>query len=94
MRIMLTALLCAAPALALAHSWYDPWCCSDRDCRPVADGAVKATPSGWWVQETGEVVPYREARESQDGRFHVCILPPGPGKTPHVRCLYVPPGGA
>lgn len=82
----------ASLPLVLVHSWYDPYCCNDRDCRPVADGSVRPTTGGWFVQETGETVPYSQARESQDGRFHVCIWPPG-AKIPKVRCLYVPPGG-
>jgi hypothetical protein len=77
------ALSCVFVALFLstpparAHSFY-PWeCCSDQDCWPMGDDAdakepePRATPAGWLLTD-GSVVPYREARPSPDGRFHVC----------------------
>lgn len=79
--------------LVLVHSFYHLECCSGRDCSPVVDSEVKATPSGWFIRRTGETIPYGdEKREklSEDGRFHICILPWRPNE---VRCLYVPPGG-
>lgn len=70
------ACLFAAPP-ARAHSFY-PWeCCSDQDCWPMGEDAdakepePRAGPFGWILAD-GAVVPYREARPSPDGRFHVC----------------------
>lgn len=70
---------------ARAHEWYDPECCSDKDCAPLESKHVKITDSGYVVTVgPGEhpmikhapvsfVVPYHTARESPDGRYHACI---------------------
>lgn len=73
-------------ALLLAHEFYDPMCCSDKDCRPLPTGSVKETPTGYQTQ--WETIPYRDARVkvSPDGQFHVCY-----SEIMHqVRCIYVP----
>lgn len=49
--LVLVALVAAAVVLlaqpAPAHEWYDGACCSDRDCRPVPNGTVRGTPTGY-----------------------------------------------
>jgi len=84
----LALLLFVSPAMA--HDWYDADCCHNRDCHALADGAVTATSKGWLIRETGELIPFGDARErrSQDSHFHRCE--PKAGRT---RCLYVPPFG-
>jgi len=79
------AALLATSAAAHSHSWYEPSCCSGYDCAPVDD--VRMTRSGWYVESTGETIPYGDDRErpSRDGQFHRCA-PPGE----KTRCLYVP----
>jgi hypothetical protein len=74
MRIVLViaAILLADPALS--HSWYEPACCSDVDCAPVADGMVEDMADGVHVQGYG-VLSYADARLrwSQDDQDHMCI---------------------
>jgi hypothetical protein len=70
----------------MAHSWYDPFCCNTTDCRPIPSEAVEVTPQGYRVLNA--IVPFAEARVSQDADYHVCELPKGV-----VRCFYAPPGG-
>lgn len=77
--------LAVAGALMLAHSWYDPWCCDEKDCRAIASDQVVAKPDGYHVM--GFVVAYKDARVSADADYHVCIL------FEQMRCFYAPPGG-
>ena len=71
---------------ALAHSWYDYECCSDRDCFPVAvDDVVESADGSWKHLPTGTVFTKEKVKPSKDGRFHVCISPTT--KTPF--CIYI-----
>ncbi|WP_432654018.1 hypothetical protein [Sinorhizobium fredii] len=81
---------------ASAHSspsgWYYPYqCCSDRDCQPVHGAAITEGPEGYVVEETGEVIRYRDSRvkSSPDGEFHLCMQPGKVGS--RAICLFVPP---
>lgn len=58
---------------AWGHSWYDPECCSDTDCRPVAVEDVIETETGWRHLPTGTEFTKKMVKPSRDGRFHVCI---------------------
>ena len=98
-RTVLAGALALLAEQARAHSWYDPFCCNGKDCQPVPDGAVVATRNGWFVRlmpgdhpevtkPVSELVPFKDAKPSEDGAFHVCIFPKNV-----VRCLYTPPGG-
>lgn len=58
---------------ALAHSWYDPECCSDTDCRPVPVEDVIETETGWKHLPTGTEFTKDQVKPSKDHRFHVCI---------------------
>lgn len=82
MRTLLALLLLTSTAWA--HSWYDGWCCHDRDCKPVAAEEIIHNDDG--------TMSYRNCRfpkarilPSQDGDYHVCILPNGA-----CQCLYRP----
>lgn len=72
--------------------WVYPFaCCSNYDCRAVADKAVSERPEGYRIEATGEVVGYRDTRirHSPDGEFHWCSVAGAPdGRT---ICLFVPP---
>ncbi len=86
---------------ALPHDWYTGFsnprtgepCCNVDDCKPVTSDAVRSTPQGWMVVETGEVVPYREALRSEDRDFHLCRK--GSWKEQRflgpLICLFAPP---
>jgi hypothetical protein len=86
---------------ALSHGWYDPYCCNDQDCAPIAPQHVAATEGGWLVtlgpgdhpmvkEPRTFLVPYADARPSGDDAFHACIVLWRPGE---MRCFYAPPMG-
>lgn len=82
----LAAGLALGAGTAAAHSWYDPWCCSDRDCNPYPSAKVSVTDVGYRLDD-GTLVPFDEARTSQDGNYHRCVL------NGRQRCFYAPPMG-
>ncbi len=76
---------------AHAHSWYEPACCSGRDCEPITFDSVQETADGWWVSYQSKqgfpVVAFTKRgmeRHSQDGQFHGCAT------RTRFLCLYVP----
>lgn len=95
---------CAAPVLAggvlvalcgpvAAHSWYDPDCCSDRDCEAVSTVTYVASDPGsvpvmvvTTSFGTKPVTAKTKIRESKDSRMHACIYQGA------LICLYMPPG--
>lgn len=86
-------LMLALPVL-LAHSWYEPACCSGQDCAPLTRESTVVPGNAGGYQVTvkpgaGTVFfPQEKVRPSQDGLYHACIsLSAG---TPI--CLYVPYG--
>lgn len=78
--------LFAVSILVLAHSWYDPECCSEKDCVEFT-GTVASEGSGFRLMPNNVFVPKQNVRHSKDDKVHVCI--PGDGR---VRCLYLPVG--
>lgn len=81
------------PAHEAPSGWaYDAACCSGRDCRPVQPGEVTASPRGFEITPTGEVVPFASSkvRPSGDGVMHRCMI--GGDTTRPTICLYVPGG--
>ncbi len=89
--IALLAIAFLATGKANSHSWYDPQCCSNRDCEPIPFEAVTETNDGWvvtYVSSRGfpmhAFVPRGKQKESQDGRYHACANPT------RFLCLYVP----
>ena len=76
---------------AAAHSWYEPACCSDRDCEPISFDSVIETEYGYKVDyyskqgfEVHNWIPREKTKHSQDGRFHACAT------RTRFLCLYVP----
>lgn len=74
-----------------AHSWYEPYCCSDKDCKPLLPEEVTEDTDQYIVIIGGKIayeIPKDSniIRPSQDGNFHICISPYS--TTP--RCFYVP----
>ena len=93
-RSLLVLLLMFAPlGAARAHSWYDPRCCNDRDCRRATNVEMLEYGGRRITADTGIVVdvPANFARtyRSQDNDFHVCYYFSWRGE-PVARCLYVP----
>ncbi len=91
--IAISALFLATAAYG--HSFYSPLCCSNHDCKPIPVGDVKATPGGWQIIITGEVIEYGSYRvkDSPDGKFHRCAMSANFSEQGHTLCLYVPPAG-
>lgn len=103
-RLLSLALILAGPAAA--HDWYDPTCCSGRDCAPVPITSVRPVASGFQVDilrddhplashDIHTTIPYGDERIiwSQDGEYHACL---GRGRYGEMAiiCLYVPGNGA
>lgn len=102
--IAAAALFLAWAQHARAHDFYDPWCCNDKDCQPIAADSVKVTRQGYVVslregQHIGlkpgagsmsYLIPFKDARPSPDGKFHACIMP---WQVEVMRCFYAPVGG-
>lgn len=78
---------------AQAHSWY-PWeCCSGNDCAPVPREQVNEVTGGWKLPD-GRFIPYRQARMSPDGLFHLCEQKwPKTIADRKILCFYAPVGG-
>lgn len=70
LRTIVFSLTVLTVGAAWPHSWYDPECCSSRDCEPV---------KGWkqvgnnYVMANGDVIPWSETREGKDEDFHLCL---------------------
>jgi hypothetical protein len=82
----------ASSRSARSHSWYDPDCCSDRDCEAVSSVSfVASDPQSVPVMivttsfGTKPVTPQTKIRDSKDNRMHACIY------QGNLICLYVPP---
>ena len=84
--------------------WYDPECCSFKDCHPVGRAAIKFTGDGWLILDSGQYIPEIEngernarLRVSKDLQNHLCRPEAGyhfsPGQPAGVICLYIAPPG-
>lgn len=60
-------------------------CCGPNDCFVVPAEHMSALPSGWNINTTGELVPYRETQSSEDGQFWRCKRHDG-----SRRCFFAP----
>src|SRR5512138_543882 len=91
---VLPVMTVAAGAHDARSGWTYPLaCCSDFDCREVADADVEERPEGYVIKVTGEVIPMssRKVRPSPDGVFHWCSVA---GRDDGATiCLFVPPRG-
>lgn len=85
-RALIAVCLLATPAMA--HEWYPPSCCSERDCVPLSEAEVKETPDGWRVRGRDLVRYGKETGPSPDGKYHGCFLP-----TRALNCFFAPPRG-
>jgi len=73
--------------LLLAHSWYPPQCCADKDCKEVPCSEIARAGNVYLYHEMS--FPSLSHAYSPDGKCHVCVY----GKIP--RCIFTPlPAGA
>lgn len=93
-RLIITlAAVLMGPALCNAHSWYDPDCCSDRDCEAVKAVVFVASDVGKLPTMvvttsfgTQPLTDKTKIRQSKDSKMHACIFQGA------LLCLYLPPG--
>lgn len=79
-----------------AH-WYPATCCSQRDCEPLERDAVTENADGSWDVNyvsarfglINEHIPFKSARDSQDGGFHGCWRL-NPNEKPRTICFFRP----
>lgn len=98
--LIIVGALCAGHAKA--HSFY-PWeCCAGYDCAPVKAERVKEGEGGFtftilpgehpmakdWKEARQFFIPYREARPSPDGEYHLCIV------AGEAKCAWAPMGAS
>lgn len=82
-----------------AHHWYDPECCSGRDCFPVEAQVIVLPNGSYFIPLTQETFAHPDsadhprARWSKDNRFHRCTAN-GDRNALASLCLYVPPPGS
>jgi hypothetical protein len=62
-----------ATAVLLAHSWYSPECCGEKDCRPVPCEQLVFHDGFVWY-DTDRLPPER-VQDSPDGQCHICFSP-------------------
>lgn len=83
----LAAVITIEPVIPV-HSWYDRYCCQDKDCGPALSAdygdsglMIETSPGQWLAVPKGMTL-----RPSVDQNWHVCIM--------HgtVRCVYAPAG--
>lgn len=74
--ILVALALAGAFLLALsnvrAHDFYEMHCCNNRDCKPVSDGEVTQTPTGFIVDGVAIDRPDARIRKPINEQFHLC----------------------
>ena len=88
---------------ALSHEWYPESCCSNQDCFSMAHNEIEHTAEGYYIRQTGELIPYNRARRTPaegNGQFHRCSLQ-GDRTAPtlgrynnHKHCFWAPEYGS
>ena len=81
MRLMLAAII-------LAHSWYDPQCCSGTDCEPLAHAPELRGDD--FVLPNGALFARSSVRQSHDGSWHWCHREFPQENLKIVYCVYEP----
>jgi hypothetical protein len=74
-------------AVTLAHSWYPPECCKEKDCHPLPCSELSVMDN--LIRWRGKVIGNRRfIRTSQDELCHICLT--GPRQIP--LCVFMPEG--
>ncbi len=87
--IALAVLVASVPSLA--HDWYPPSCCSERDCRALVEAkgeTVLESAKGFELWD-GRIIARDRARPSPDEKFHLCET-----RALKVLCFFAPPGAS
>ena len=90
-------LLVFQPWSAWAHSWYDPWCCSGKDCAPIPFSAVREIQGGYQITlKPGDhplvtrvhvfQIEQVKVKRSKDDQYHACLFP----TEDRLLCFYAP----
>lgn len=95
-RLAIFLALCATPAAAhqAPTGWVYPWqCCAGQDCRHAEPGEIVEQGGGFFVPNTGELIPYGSdrIRPSRDNDTHICQRP-GSDKRLFTPCIFLPSG--
>lgn len=72
------------------HGWYEPECCSDRDCFPVPGKQLADGRYLFLVLDIEYLKTEADIRPSRDENFHAC-------QPPHKKepvCFYAPRAGS
>ena len=77
--VILMLFLTSSPVLA--HSWFEKWCCSDRDCKPTPCEEIVETEKGWKWKE----YIFKKVMPSQDNKCYTCIT----DYSKEPRCAYI-----
>lgn len=88
-----------------ASGWDYPFeCCTGADCAEIDAGAIRESRTAYivtvapgehpiWAKDRRRLlvleIPYRKARLSPDGKWHLCINDAG-----EMLCLFAPAGGS
>jgi hypothetical protein len=73
--------------LLLAHSFYDPWCCSDKDCHPVPCEEMAVRTDGA-VEWRGLI--FTKVKDAPDAGCHVCTSETPGNRAAYPICAYRP----
>lgn len=97
--IITASTMVAVTTRARAHDWYPQICCSGRDCAPVDEKFISEKADGYHVnlpagshpmlkkQGYSAIIPYTSAKDSPDGRPHICLAYEGTSRF----CFFMPP---
>lgn len=93
-RALVLAIFAAAATPAWGHDHWINWggykssdgarCCGENDCAVIPAESIKTGPQGY-ILPSGEVVPYSEAQQSEDGKYWRCHRADG-----SRRCFFSP----
>jgi hypothetical protein len=60
--------------VAMAHSWYDAACCSEKDCAPIPDSDVADLGAGgFYIHSRKEHIALKDTRQGKDENYHLCV---------------------
>lgn len=97
-RLLIALVGILGSSCAWAHGWYDPDCCSQKDCAPY-HGEVRETPQGYYLPEFNQTIPYQRVRwtvpADEPEPYHVCVIEGRENGEVfrYIQCFYARMGG-